>query len=206
MTEETSLISAQRLDVAVIFSDGGIDEILKEIESRVDAHVPDVSTDKGRKEIASLAHKVARSKTVIDNFGKDVIADWKKKTDNINGYRKHARDFLDALKDRVRQPLTAWEYEQAKIEAEKKRKEEEKIKARVCELAAVGVTMGFFDVATMPDDEYAALLEKSTAAFAAEQARIAEEKRIEAERLEKERIEREAATKKLEAEIGRAHD
>jgi transcription termination factor Rho len=86
VSEESALIPASKLDVAIIFSDEGLEEILTEIERQVKAHVPDVTTDHGRKDIASLAYKVARSKTVVDDFGKSVISDWKKKTDNINGY------------------------------------------------------------------------------------------------------------------------
>ena len=198
--DETTLIPVKKLDVAVIFSDKGLDEILSEIERIAMAHVPDVTTDQGRSDIKSLAYKVARSKTVIDSFGKDVIADWKKKTDNINAYRKRARDFLDPLRDRVRKPLTDWEAEQERINAEKEAAEQARIQDMIDSLALVGCIMPFFDLATMTDEAFTVLYAEKKAAFEAEQARIAEEKRIEAERLEKERLEREAETKRLAIE------
>ena len=195
--DETTLIPVKKLDVAVIFSDKGLDEILSEIERIAMAHVPDITTDQGRSDIKSLAYKVARSKTVIDNFGKDVIADWKKKTDNINGFRKKARDFLDPLRDRVRKPLTDWESEQERINAEKEAAEQARLQDMVDAFASVGRTVPFFELATMSDDEFTRLYNATKKGFEAEQSRIAEEKRLEIERLEKERLEREAEAKRL---------
>ncbi len=40
---------------------------------------PDIDTRKGRKAIASLAAKVARSKTYLDGLGKDLVAGWKRR-------------------------------------------------------------------------------------------------------------------------------
>ncbi|OCS62006.1 hypothetical protein BBZ50_02590 [Escherichia coli] len=39
--------------------------------------VPDITTAKGRKEIASLAYKVAQTKTYLDGLGKDLVAELK---------------------------------------------------------------------------------------------------------------------------------
>ena len=195
--EETTLIPIKKLDVAVVFTDKGLEEILSEIERIAMAHVADVTSEQGRSDIKSLAYKVARSKTVIDSFGKDVIADWKKKTDNINAYRKRARDFLDPLRDRVRKPLTDWEAEQERINAEKEAAEQARIQDMVDAFASVGRTVPFFDLATMSDDEFTKLYNATKKGLEAEQSRIAEEKRLETERLEKERLEREAEAKRL---------
>ena len=69
--DNNALIAVERLDVAVIFSESGMPKLLSEIKEKVIAHVPDVTTDSGRKDIASLAYNIARSKTLIDNLGKD---------------------------------------------------------------------------------------------------------------------------------------
>ena len=127
MEEEHALIEVKKLDVAVVFSEDGMTKILEKIKAKAKELTPDLSTDSGRKEIASMAYKVARSKTLLDDLGKGVIADWKEKVDNINKHRKAARDFLDSLKEEVRQPLTDWEAEQEKIQAEKIRLEEERV-------------------------------------------------------------------------------
>ena len=115
MKTELELVETKTLDALVIFTNpDGLDKILKEIENKVSGIVPDISTQKGRKEIASLAYKVAQSKTLIDKLGAELTADWKDRAKKVDVSRKRARDFLDSLKDRVRQPLTEWEEAEAK--------------------------------------------------------------------------------------------
>ena len=115
MKTELELVETKTLDALVIFTNqDGLDKILKEIEAKVSGIVPDISTQKGRKEIASLAYKVAQSKTLIDKLGAELTADWKDRAKKVDVARKRARDFLDSLKDRVRQPLTEWEEAEAK--------------------------------------------------------------------------------------------
>lgn len=99
----------------VALYDGGINDVLDAIEREVRSHVPDISTDKGRKAIASLAYKVAQSKTALDELGKNLVADWKAKSAAVDAERRKLRDRLDSLKEEVRRPLTEWE------EAEKRR-------------------------------------------------------------------------------------
>lgn len=70
---------------------------------------PDTSTAAGRKEIASVAYAVARSKTTIDDAGKTLVAEWKKRSGEVDAVRKQARDYLDDLRDKTRAPLTEWE-------------------------------------------------------------------------------------------------
>ena len=94
---------------AVQVYNGGIDAALRKIAEDARAVVVDISTPQGRKECASLAFKIARSKTLIDDTGKNLGEDARKKIDAINADRKKAREFLDSLKEEVRKPLTDWE-------------------------------------------------------------------------------------------------
>ena len=103
------LVSIESTEIATIFSDGGIDPIIQKIKDEVIGNVPDVATAGGRSEIASLAHKVARSKTYLDGLGKDLVSGIKKQAKVIDAERKKMRDKLDDLKAEVRQPLTEWE-------------------------------------------------------------------------------------------------
>ncbi|MBF0350947.1 MAG: cell envelope biogenesis protein TolA [SAR324 cluster bacterium] len=113
MTQDLALISVD-IDPEVIFSNGGLTDILRKIEQEAKREVPDTSTPKGRKAIASLAYKVAQSKTVIDSLGKKLVEDEKARISKIDAERKIARDFLDQLKVEIRQPLTDWEVEEEK--------------------------------------------------------------------------------------------
>lgn len=109
---ETALIPVERYDLTAVFTNGDLDALLEEVEAQALSLVPDVRTAKGRKEIASQAHKVARSKTLLDKHGKALVAGWKSKAKKVDAERKKARDFLDGLKNRVREPLDTWQAEE----------------------------------------------------------------------------------------------
>nr|MDA3887260.1 hypothetical protein [Allgaiera sp.] len=85
------------------------DPIIARIRAEVMSHAPDLTTDKGRKAIASLAYKVSTSKTALDNAGKTLTDDAKKQIGIVDAARKKIRDELDALRDEVRKPLSEWE-------------------------------------------------------------------------------------------------
>jgi hypothetical protein len=89
--------------------------LLEKIKHAATQQEADITTDKGRKEIASMAYRVAQSKTYIESHGKELAAELKELPKLVDKNRKYARDFLDSLKDEVRKPLDAWEAEQAAI-------------------------------------------------------------------------------------------
>jgi len=112
-----ALIAVEKINALEVFN-GGMLPIIDEIHKKVAVLVPDVTTAKGRKEIASMANKIARSKTLLDEVGKNLVADWKAKAKVVDDNRKLMRDKLDALKESTRAPLTAWE-EQERLRIEK---------------------------------------------------------------------------------------
>lgn len=125
MSEVTDLVVIEKSNAMALFTNNDqLDPIIEKIEKEARSLVPDVSTKKGRDAIASMAHKVARSKTYIDNAGKDLVAELKALPKQIDESRRIVRERLDALKDEVRHPLTEWEEEQERIAAEKAAEEE----------------------------------------------------------------------------------
>lgn len=92
-----------------LFVPNGLDRILNHIKNEVEKHVPDISTERGRKEIASLAYKVSKSNSYIEKTGKEYAAGIKIQAVAIDAERKRSRDFLDKLRDDTRKPLTDWE-------------------------------------------------------------------------------------------------
>lgn len=119
MSEVTDLVVIEKQNAMAVFTTKEqLDPIIEAIEKEARSLVPDVSTRKGRDAIASMAHKVARSKTYIDNAGKDLVAELKALPKQIDESRRIVRERLDALKDEVRKPLTEWEAEQERIKAE----------------------------------------------------------------------------------------
>lgn len=105
-------------DAIKLFEDKGLDPIIGKIREEVKKHISDISTERGRKAIASLARKVASSKVRLDDLGKELVTGVKAQIATIDGERRRMRDELDSLRDETRQPLTEWEnIEASRIEA-----------------------------------------------------------------------------------------
>ena len=102
------LLIQEDITAATVF-DGDIDALLLEIKGKATSMAFDVNTSKGRKEIASMGHKVASTKTLLDGLGKGLVDGWKAQAKVIDSKRKQIRDGLDELKQAVRLPLTEWE-------------------------------------------------------------------------------------------------
>jgi hypothetical protein len=113
------LVTVNRPDpVAIFTTPATITALLQRIKAEaIRDFTPDVTTEKGRKEIASRAFKVARTKTYLDNLGKDVVAELKKMPKLVDEGRKTLWDALEGLQKDVRGPLDRWE---ARAEAHKK--------------------------------------------------------------------------------------
>lgn len=114
MAEKNELVVIEPANALVLFTEGqGLPDILADIRAKATSLVPDITTAKGRKEIASVAHAVARTKTYLDGIGKDLVDQYKEIPKRIDANRKQIRDELDKLKDEVRAPLTAYEEAEA---------------------------------------------------------------------------------------------
>lgn len=111
MSKDTQVaeIPSKETALQVYSAANGLDPFLAKIREEIDGFVPDVSTRKGRDAIASIAYKVARSKTALDNVGKELVAELKEVPKKIDAERKRMRDLLDGWQAEVRQPLTDWE-------------------------------------------------------------------------------------------------
>lgn len=183
MSETTDLVVIEKTNALTVFkSSDQIEEILAKVEREVMSFVPDVSTAKGRKEIASLAYRVAQTKTYLDSLGKDLVAELKEIPKLIDSNRKTVRDRLDVLKEKARQPLSDYEAEQKRIkEAEEARIAAEKLAAEV-ETA--------HEMALLMNKEFDR--ERAEAAAEAERQRIAHEEEIKQRAIEQARQEAEA--------------
>lgn len=121
--QQTALTIIDSMTPAEIYAGGAADPLIDAIEKEVSGRVFDVSIEADRKACASLAYKLAKTKTLLDGMGKQLTEEWRVKTAAVNKERTRIVDRLQALQDAVRAPLTAWEV------ADKARKE--KIKARM---------------------------------------------------------------------------
>ena len=130
--KELAFIPPKEKAISVYAAENGLDPYLAIIRAEIDSFVPDASTAKGRKEIISMAAKVAKSKVALDDMGKSLVAELKEKPKLIDAERKRMRDMLDLWRDETRKPVTDWEAEQARIEAERLAAEEsEKLRVQI---------------------------------------------------------------------------
>ncbi|ELH2308883.1 TPA: hypothetical protein PRT57_004846 [Escherichia coli] len=193
MSEIMDLVVIEKKNAMAVFTNNDqLDPLIEAIEKEARSLVPDVTTKKGRDAIASMAHKVARSKTYIDNAGKALVAELKALPKQIDESRRVVRERLDALKDEVRRPLTEWEAEQERIKAE------EAMNALHAEALAMNEEFDRQLAARIESDHEMALLmndafdrEQAEKKAEAERQRIAREEEI--QRQAEEKAKREAA-------------
>lgn len=180
---EIELINTNQPTPLSVFTTDNMEELLNKIEEEVKSFVPDTSTDKGRKAIASLGRKVSSSKVALDDAGKEFVSDWKQKARRVDAVRKIARDRLDSLRDEVLKPLTEWR------ELERLKKEQEEINKQIEQDHIEALSMNELF------DREAAIAEKERLAKEkeAEELRKKEAERLAAEKLEYERLLKEQA-------------
>lgn len=119
--ENTAIALIEANPVVAFTSPEKFDAFYEKVAAEVRDHVPDLTTEKGRKAIASLAYKIARSKTALDDAGKTLTEDKRAEIKKVDEARKVIRDKLDALKEEARKPLTEWEAAEEARVAEVKR-------------------------------------------------------------------------------------
>lgn len=179
----------------------GLDPFLAKIREEIDGFTPDVTNRKGREAIASIAYKVARSKTALDNVGKELVAELKEVPKKIDAERKRMRDLLDGWQEEVRRPLTEWE------EAEEARKAKHqagidqinlRLECRDLDSAELKSNIAWLESMTIGEDweefEAEAARAKDKALAALRDALVVREK-YEAEQAELERLRAEAAAR-----------
>lgn len=187
MSETTDLLVIEKANALTVFKSADqIEEILQKVEREVMSFVPDVSTVKGRKEIASLAYRVSQTKSYLDGLGKDLVAELKEVPKLIDANRKTVRDRLDALRDKARQPYTEWEAEQERIKAEEE--------ARVAAEKLAAQIESDHEIALLLNDKFDR--DAAEAKAEAERQREAHEAEIRRQAAEQARIEAEQAAQR----------
>lgn len=211
-TDIVALVEAT--PVLVLTDKQKFSDFYEAMKAECDALQIDLATEKGRKAIASMAYKVARTKTAIDDAGKKLNEEARARINAVDESRREIRAQLDELKDEVRKPLTEWE--QAEAERKRLAKESydtvvamgrvdlednaETVAARIVDLKAItmnpDVHLDAIDIAENARLTAIASLQSAHARLTREERERAELERLRAEaaeREEQERIAREAA-------------
>ncbi len=97
-----------------IFLSKKLQEQVQLIVDDGDNYVADVATKSGRSLCITKAASIVTQKVIVENARKALKSQYKIHIDNIDRAGKTARDSLNAVRDRVRQPVTDWEAEEKK--------------------------------------------------------------------------------------------
>lgn len=217
-----ALLPPPQTALSVYSKTNGLDPYLDSVKDKISefkANPPSLETASGRAEYKSMARKVASFKTALDSMGKELVDELKDVPRKVDAERKRIRELLDFWRDDVRKPVDDWEAEQKAIE-EKRLAEEAAAEAqRLAEIAArelqeqvdrdheLAVFMYADYLRQKEEIEKQAIIDAENAAKeqkereeniakeAAENARIAAEKELQAaiDRAEREKVEAENA-------------
>ncbi|MER1708701.1 cell envelope biogenesis protein TolA [Proteus mirabilis] len=168
-----------------------VNQMLEHIKSLAEEERKELDSDfsvaKNRKAFASLAYKVAQTKTYIDKEGKAVVDKLKELPKKVDANRKIFRDELDALSTDIRKPLTEWEAQ------EKAREEAEALKKQIEVDHEEALQMNeLFDLRKAEEERKRITREEEMKRQAAEQARLEAERKAQQEIEAAARREREA--------------
>ena len=111
MSNELQILNQNSI-VTAFATKGGINELFERVAQEVRKEVPDITTKKGRDAIGSLAMKVSKSKKIIEDAGKALVAEQKAQIKLIDDDRIAVVKMFDALRDEVLAPRDAWEQEE----------------------------------------------------------------------------------------------
>jgi len=114
MSTQTELVVVppKETALAVFTAEKGLEPWLQKIRAEVDDFnkvLPELTTQKGRDRYASMAHKIAKSKTALEAVGKELSAQQKEVPKRIDAERKRVWDTLEAWQKEVRKPLDDWQ-------------------------------------------------------------------------------------------------
>lgn len=216
MTESNELVVIEQANIPALFIKDGCDPIIEGLKKEAAKFEGDISTAKGRKEIASFARKFSTAKAYLDKLGKNLSDEYRAKIAPINVERNKIETCCNELRDQIRKPLTDWE----DAEKERVQRHENAIQfinnhlevefedsAHVAKLIEMvkGVMVGevfeeFELAATKAKDAVLTQLEAKFIVLQNAEKEKAEADRIEKKRLEKEQKEREEKIAKEAAE------
>ena len=106
---ELAIFDEKKLNAVALFTSGGADPFIEQLKKKVKEFEPDLTSEKGRKEIKSFAYKIAQTKTKLDEMGASLNEKKLAEIKLVNAERARIKEQMQALQDEVRAPVTQWE-------------------------------------------------------------------------------------------------
>lgn len=99
----------QNVIVAAFQKENGTKSLYEQIANNARSIVFNMNDKKERDALKSYAYNLARTKTTVDNYGKELVSGIKQQAAVIDADRKFWRDNMELLQDEIRKPLTDFE-------------------------------------------------------------------------------------------------
>lgn len=131
----------QNAIAAAFANQGGTKSLFERIKSEACSLVFDMNNKSDRDALKSFAYGLARTKTTVDNYGKDLVSGIKAKAAVIDADRKVWRDSMEALQEEIRAPLTAFE--------NAKKERIAKFEGDIEEIKRIGLSAANYDAASL---------------------------------------------------------
>lgn len=223
MDTTVSIFEMVDADPSLVIKDSDrLEQLIQALKDNAEKINVDLSTDRGRKAIASAARKVASRKTAIDAAGKEINEAARAEIGKVDAVRRRVKEELDAIRDQIRRPLNQWEeQESARVEwckntiqgfsdaaAIREDDTSKSVMARLERLRSTDVSNGefqeYFERAEAAKNTAEAALQSAAARLEKEESDHAELEALRAQRAEQDRIDQERAAReqaeKAEAE------
>jgi len=106
---EIAIVDTSPKNAIAIFSNGGLDPFIAEIKKRVKSESFDVTTEKGRERIGSVAKQIGSAKKRLEEMADALTEDAKKQVAAVNQEKKRMINEFDTLRDEVLAPRKAYD-------------------------------------------------------------------------------------------------
>lgn len=108
--------------VSVFSQEKGLDPVIEEIKRRVESETFDVTTEKGRKRIGSVARDIGEAKMEMKRMAQNLTEDWRTRTKAVTSETSRMEKEMDALRDKILAPREEFEKREAdRVDGHKQR-------------------------------------------------------------------------------------
>ena len=104
-SNKNELVIIEPVNITALFAKDGCDPILDGLKKKAAKFKGDITTEKGRKEIASFSRKFSTAKTYLDKLGKALSDEYRAKIAPINVERNKIESCCDELRDQINTEL-----------------------------------------------------------------------------------------------------
>jgi len=108
-SKEIAVIDTSPKNALTIFSNNGLDPLIAQIRARVKSEQFDVTTQKGRDRIGSVARQIGSAKQDLIKMAASLTEDAKKQIAAVNTEKNRMETEFDKLRDEVLAPRKAYE-------------------------------------------------------------------------------------------------